>query len=176
MQAVNNLLDTVREKCSIPSDNALSKKIGVTRALVSGWRVGRYPVPDERIAQLCDMAKLDGPTWVARLHVERADSRVERALWNSVLDRLGAAAAVLVLVVVAVPGVARANPLPIQGVNGGHSDSMYIMLQRGLPRRTPSSPVLATCCPPPLQVTLPTPPRTRLHGANLPTQHAGPPV
>ncbi|UGB23629.1 DUF3693 domain-containing protein [Stenotrophomonas maltophilia] len=129
MQAVNNLLDTVREKCSIPSDNALSKKIGVTRALVSGWRVGRYPVPDERIAQLCDMAKLDGPTWVARLHVERADSRVERALWNSVLDRLSAAAAVLVLVVAATPGVARANPLPVQGVSGGHGDSMYIMFK-----------------------------------------------
>ncbi|WP_343650855.1 DUF3693 domain-containing protein [Stenotrophomonas sp.] len=130
MQAVNNLLDTVREKCSIPSDNALSKKIGVTRALVSGWRVGRYPVPDERIAQLCDMAKLDGPTWVARLHVERADSRVERALWNSVLDRLSAAAAVVALVALSMPGLANAKPVQIQGFSGAEGGSMYIMLRK----------------------------------------------
>lgn len=92
MQYVNNLLDKVKESCSIPSDNALSKKIGVTRALISGWRVGRYPVPDERIAQLCSMAKLDGPEWVARLHEERAGSAIERALWSKMLKRLAAAA------------------------------------------------------------------------------------
>ncbi len=92
MQHVNNLLDKVKECCSIPSDNALSKKIGITRALVSGWRVGRYPVPDERIAQLCNMAKLDAPEWVARLHEERAQSAVERAMWSKMLMRLAAAA------------------------------------------------------------------------------------
>ncbi|WP_313242402.1 DUF3693 domain-containing protein [Stenotrophomonas sp.] len=115
MQAVNNLLDTVREKCGVPSDNALSKKIGVTRALVSGWRVGRYPVPDERIAQLCAMAKLDAPEWLARLHAERAESKVERAMWSSLLDRLSAAAAVVALVCITAPGAARAETFGAQG-------------------------------------------------------------
>lgn len=92
MQNVNNLLDKVKESCAIPSDNALSKKIGITRALISGWRVGRYPIPDERIAQLCSMAKLDGPEWVARLHEERAQSAIERAMWSKMLMRLAAAA------------------------------------------------------------------------------------
>lgn len=95
MQDINNLLDKVRESCSIPSDNALSKKIGVTRALVSGWRMGRYSIPDERIAQLCAMAKLDGPEWLARIHAERAQSPAERALWSKMLARLAAAAIVL---------------------------------------------------------------------------------
>lgn len=122
MQAVNNLLDTVRETCGVPSDNALSKKIGVTRALVSGWRVGRYPVPDERIAQLCAMAKLDGPEWLARLHAERAESKIERAMWSSLLDRLSAAAAVVALTVMAIPGV-HAKPLDIQPVT--REDSAY---------------------------------------------------
>ncbi|WP_236674542.1 DUF3693 domain-containing protein [Xanthomonas arboricola] len=102
MDHVNNLLDTVRKSCAIPSDNMLSKKIGVTRALISGWRVGRYPVPDARIAELCAMAHLDGGEWMAKIHAEAAASPAEKALWRSVLDRLSAAAAVVALLVLAV--------------------------------------------------------------------------
>jgi len=127
MQAVNNLLDTVREKCGVPSDNALSKKVGVTRALVSGWRVGRYPVPDERIAQLCAMAKLDGPEWLARLHAERAESKIEKAMWSSLLDRLSAAAAVVALVCVSLPGVANAKASEINALRAPTAHILYIM-------------------------------------------------
>ncbi|MBD4089905.1 hypothetical protein GUH72_16560, partial [Xanthomonas citri pv. citri] len=102
MPTTNELLDKVKESCSLPSDNVLSQKLGVTRAVISGWRNDRYPIPDERIAQLCAMAKLDGGEWMARIHAERAASPAERALWRSVLDRLSAAAAVVALLVLAV--------------------------------------------------------------------------
>ncbi len=102
MPAINALLDKVKESCSLPSDNVLSQRIGVTRAAVSMWRNGGKPVPDERIAQLCAMAKLDGGEWMARIHAERAASPAEKALWRSVLDRLSAAAAVVALLVLAV--------------------------------------------------------------------------
>ncbi|MEN5206698.1 DUF3693 domain-containing protein [Stenotrophomonas terrae] len=123
MQDVNNLLDKVRETCSIPSDNALSKKLGVTRALVSGWRVGRYSVPDERIAQLCAMAKLDGPEWVARLHAERAETAVERALWSKMLTRLAAAA----IFVAPLTALAAEKPNQNQVFTPEKSPGMYIM-------------------------------------------------
>lgn len=121
MQHVNNLLDKVRESCSVPSDNALSKKIGVTRALISGWRVGRYPVPDERIAQLCSMAKLDAPEWVARLHEERAESAIERAMWSKMLTRLAAAAIFI------APFTAGANEKApeIKGFSSENSSYVY---------------------------------------------------
>lgn len=102
MPAINALLDKVKESCFLPSDNVLSQRIGVTRAAVSMWRNGGKPVPDERIAQLCAMAKLDGGEWMARIHAERAASPAEKALWRSVLDRLSAAAAVVALLVLAV--------------------------------------------------------------------------
>ncbi|MEB1414350.1 DUF3693 domain-containing protein [Xanthomonas campestris pv. campestris] len=126
MDHVNNLLDTVRKSCAIPSDNMLSKKIGVTRALISGWRVGRYPVPDARIAELCAMANLDGGEWMAKIHAEAAASPAEKALWRSVLDRLSAAAAVVALVVLAVhtgaheAAVVAFSPLVM-------TDPLYIM-------------------------------------------------
>lgn len=118
MSATAELLDRVREAANIPSDNVLSQRLGITRAVISGWRKELYPVPDERIAQLCEMAKLDGPVWMAKIHAERATSPVERRVWRSVLDRLSAAAAVLMLVVVAAPGVARAKTVDAQGFAG----------------------------------------------------------
>ncbi|MCC8468824.1 DUF3693 domain-containing protein, partial [Xanthomonas phaseoli] len=103
MAAVDELLDKVKESCSLPSDMALATKLGIQRQLLSKARAGDKPLSDERIAQLCAMAKLDGGTWMARIHAERAGSQVERALWKSVLDRLTPiAAAVGALALVAV--------------------------------------------------------------------------
>ncbi|PPT86411.1 hypothetical protein XarzCFBP7410_04295 [Xanthomonas arboricola pv. zantedeschiae] len=102
MPSVNELLDKGRERSNLPSDNALAQRIGVTRAVISSWRAGRNPMPDERIAQICALAKLDGGEWMARIHGERAASPAEKALWRSVLDRLSAAAAVVALLFLAV--------------------------------------------------------------------------
>ncbi|WP_127170531.1 DUF3693 domain-containing protein [Xanthomonas euvesicatoria] len=102
MKATNDLLDKVREICSVSSDNALSKELGITRAVISAWRKELYPIPDQRIAELCEMAKLDGAMWVAAIHAERAVDKAEKAMWKSALDRLSAAAAVVALLVLAV--------------------------------------------------------------------------
>ena len=118
MDAVNQLLDQARVGTNLPSDNALAQRMGVTRAVVSNWRQARNPIPDERIAQLCAMAKLDGPAWTARIHAERAASPAERAMWKSMLDRLSAVAAVLALVVFTAPGAARAKAIDSQGFSG----------------------------------------------------------
>jgi len=129
MTAVQEMLDAAKKGAGIPSDNVLSQKLGITRAVISAWRNGLYPVPDERIAQICELAKLDGAVWIAKLHAERATSPVERKVWRSVLDRLSAAAAVLVLVVCATPGVARAKSFDIQSLSADRGGSMYIMFK-----------------------------------------------
>ncbi|ARR12562.1 DUF3693 domain-containing protein [Xanthomonas citri] len=102
MSATDELLDKVKESCSLPSDMALAEKLGVNRQMIWKARHEDKPLSDERIAQLCAMAKLDGGAWMARIHAERAASPAERALWRSVLDRLSAAAAVVALLVLAV--------------------------------------------------------------------------
>ncbi|MEA9578664.1 DUF3693 domain-containing protein [Xanthomonas nasturtii] len=103
MSATNELLDKVKEVCSFPSDMAIAEKLGINRQMLWKARHEDKPLSDERIAQLCAMAKLDGATWLARIHAERAASQVERALWKSVLDRLAPITAVVgVLSLVAV--------------------------------------------------------------------------
>ncbi|EWG13523.1 hypothetical protein P910_003238 [Xylella fastidiosa Mul-MD] len=105
MNAINELIDKAREKCCIPSDKALADKIGVTRQVLWQARNERGPLSDERIAQLCAMAKLDGPAWIAKIHAERAASQTERAMWKSMLERLTATAATLI----AGAGVSSSN-------------------------------------------------------------------
>lgn len=93
MNSENKLLDKVKELCSIPSDNALAITLNVQRQAVSKIRRGEMPLSDERIAQLCNMANLDGPVWLAKIHAERATSKAEQAMWRTALDRLSAAVA-----------------------------------------------------------------------------------
>jgi len=135
MDTANDLLDKVKAACNFPSDNVLAQKIGLTRAMVSSWRHGRHPIPDERIAQMCALAKLDGPTWIAMLHAERAQTATERALWRLMLDRLSAAAAVVALVALSLPSIGNAKTAQNQAVSGGLlTHSVYYVRMR--PDRT----------------------------------------
>lgn len=129
MNALAELLDAVRERSGLPSDMALATKLGIQRQTLHQARKGVAGLSDERIAQLCELGKLDGAVWLAKIHAERATSPVERKVWRSVLDRLSAAAAVLMLVVVAAPSVARANPVQIQGLSSPGDGGMYIMFK-----------------------------------------------
>jgi len=127
MTAVADLLDAARERTGLPSDNALAARIGIQRQLLSKARAGEKPLPDERIAQICAMAKLDGPTWIAMIHAERATSATERALWRLILDRVSAAAAVVALVCVSLPGVANAKGHEINDLHASTAHILYIM-------------------------------------------------
>ena len=98
MSAENKLLDKVSEVCGL-NDSQIGAKIGRTRGLVHLWRKGKSHMADEDIAKLCALASLDGGTWALQIHADRAASRTEKAMWNSLLDRLSAAAAVVALIV-----------------------------------------------------------------------------
>ncbi|MGV7205965.1 DUF3693 domain-containing protein [Xanthomonas citri] len=129
MPSANELLDRARTGAKLPSDNALAQRLGVTRAVISNWRKGRNPMPDERIAQICALAKLDGGEWMAKIHAEAAASPAEKALWRSVLDRLSAAAAVVALLVMAVhTGAHEALLVALSPVV--ITDPLYIMRNR----------------------------------------------
>lgn len=119
MSAIDEMLDLARERTGLPSDNALAERLGVNRQLLWQARRGSKPLSDERIAQICALAKLDGPMWIAMIHAEKAQSATERTLWKLMLDRLSAAAAVVALVALSMPGLANAKTAQNQAVSGG---------------------------------------------------------
>lgn len=148
MDTANDLLDKVKAACNFPSDNVLAQKIGLTRAMVSSWRHGRHPIPDERIAQMCALAKLDGPTWIAMLHAERAQTATERALWRLMLDRLSAAAAVVALVALSLPSLGNAKAAQNQAVSGGLlTHSVYYVQSLSEDARVPLASITGLAMP-----------------------------
>jgi transcriptional regulator with XRE-family HTH domain len=176
MTAVNELLDNVKIRLNLASDMALAERLTVTRSLVSRWRKGDTPLADERIAQICALAKLDGPTWIAMIHAERATSATERALWRLMLDRMSAAAAVVALVALSMPGLANAKTAQIQAVSAADNGGMYIMLRvrstlgRPKARDTTASlwPGLPAISPCQRSQSLPTPPVVKRNPQDLP--------
>lgn len=70
------------------------------------------------------MAKLDAAEWVVRLHAERAQSPVERAMWSKMLVRLAAAA----IFVAPLTAGAADKSLQNQAFAPEKSPGMYIML------------------------------------------------
>jgi len=146
MSAIDEMLDLARERTGLPSDNALAERLGVNRQLLWQARRGSKPLSDERIAQICALAKLDGPMWIAMIHAEKAQSATERTLWKLMLDRLSAAAAVVALVALSMPGLANARTAKIQAVSAADNGGMYIMFIAPLP-----DPGFTSHAPDPLQ-------------------------
>lgn len=160
MNAIADLLDQARAGGNFNSDMGLATRLGVSRQTLHAWRKGTAPIPDERIAQISELGKLDGAVWMAKIHAERATSPVERRVWRSVLDRLSAAAAVLMLVVVAAPGVARAKSFEIKGMEAGSAAVCILCFTPdpfagGRSPRTPQPPY-GQVFQPPLPVSAPT--------------------
>lgn len=106
MGVVALLLDKAKGTRSIPSDNALSVELGVSRAAVSDWRKGdKYPT-EQHIARLAKMAREDAESWFVRVQVERTEGEA-RAVWVRLAQRMGWAA---VLVIAAwLPGTRAAG-------------------------------------------------------------------
>lgn len=91
------LIDKAKEAISLTSDNALAKELGINRQLLWKVRQGAMSLPDKRIVQMCEMAKLDAQVWLAKIHEERADSKIEKQFWHLMLERLGGTAAALAI-------------------------------------------------------------------------------
>ncbi len=115
------LIDLAIQHSLRNSLRGLAEQINVSSGVLSEWRNDIKPMPDERIAQICKIAETDGATWMAKIHAEKAQSPTERAVWKSMLERLTATAAtVLVGVGVSLPNASHAsiaNREALEGVN-----------------------------------------------------------
>lgn len=102
MTKLTSLLNAAAARCEPPNDSALAHAIGVSKSAVSLWRKGGK-VSTQHLARLIERAQAD-PSIAAEVLAEMAEERPERTVWTTVARRLGAAAAVAV-VVVALPAL-----------------------------------------------------------------------
>ena len=97
MRTTCEFLDAVKRRHNIQSDYALAKAIGVTRAAISSYRVGRSQMDIEVSRRVAELLDLDPEIVAVSVQAERAKKPTERALWESVLEKLGGVAALLLL-------------------------------------------------------------------------------
>lgn len=104
------------------------------------WRTGDRRITDEHLMEVIELARED-PALAVLVRQEMAKTKAEKKAWGALWDRLSAAAAVLVLVVVAMPGVARAKAIEIKGLGEGNAAVCILCSKRskGLPRFLPLS-------------------------------------
>ena len=99
---VREVLDAAKKASNSESDAALAKRIGVTRASVSNWRVGRN-YPDTVVcAKLAEITGIPLARVLGIVGEARAISREEKAVWR----RLASAAAIAGIMLVAHPAEA----------------------------------------------------------------------
>jgi len=87
MSTVAKLLDEVKDRKKIRSDNALAKKLETQRQVVSQWRYGLSYPSEENIAQLAEMADDDPGKWLLNIKISRTEGKA-RLGWESIANRL----------------------------------------------------------------------------------------
>lgn len=102
----NTLLDSVKERYSIASDNALARSLLKVDPM-SLRDMRRRGLSDERALQVATLLDLNPGEVLAAIHAERAKSPEVRAVWQRVAESmrsaLGVVAAAAVALLVAMP-------------------------------------------------------------------------
>ena len=113
MKTTCKFLDAVKARRGLASDYALAPVLGVTRSAVSRYRQGKDFFSDSAAIRCAELLEIDPAVVIACVHAERAKAAPEKALWESIAERLGGAAAALLLGFAAVsapPPAAAAAP------------------------------------------------------------------
>lgn len=97
MKTTCDFLDAVKALHSLPSDYALAKKIGIQQSAVSNYRSKRSYMDDATAIRVAALLEIDAAIVFAAVHRERAKAPAEQAVWESILEKLGGAAAVVLL-------------------------------------------------------------------------------
>lgn len=136
---VSALVERARRKAQLPNDAQLAHALGVKRATVSSWKVGRSLPEVDNIVALCAITQEDPTPYV--LHVERLRSPTHAAavFWERLGERVGwstakiAAAFSLVFIAACLaPQDANAHPASLAGDSILYASCLLAVLCRRL--------------------------------------------
>jgi len=84
MNTTNQVLDRIQSEFGLPSDYAISKVLGITRAAVSRYRNKGQQFDDSIAYRAAKLLELDPADLLASLHTERAANDDESSAWDSI--------------------------------------------------------------------------------------------
>lgn len=100
MKKISMYLDELIEAGTVKNDSETARRIGVTRAAVSDWRVGRRAPDDDQAVKLADLLRKDAGELLAECGAARAKSPETRRAWERIAARMagyGITACVLIM-------------------------------------------------------------------------------
>ena len=87
------LLDSISRRLGDASDYRIAKELGVDKATVSRWRVGKGTMSDGTALRVAELLG-DNPAHVlAAIHADRTDSPEARKVWRKLAASLGTTSA-----------------------------------------------------------------------------------
>lgn len=81
-------LDLVRAKLGLPSDYALQKPLGVSKAQVSNYRTGKDALSDVMALRVAELTGVPVAQVLLDAHIERSKSPAVRAAWIGVMEKI----------------------------------------------------------------------------------------
>ncbi|WP_341273070.1 DUF3693 domain-containing protein [Xanthomonas oryzae] len=108
---VDTLIELAIQRSLRGSLRGLAEQMGVSSGIVSQWKLGNKPIPDERIQQLARIAGQEAGPWLLLIHSEQDQGDLGRE-WAKLYKKLGMTAAGILCAIglTANPLIARAKP------------------------------------------------------------------
>lgn len=88
MRTTIDFLDAVKAKLDLPSDYAAAKVLGVTRAAISSYRVGRSHFDADIASRVAAILDIDPLEVIASAEYERARTESAKAIWAGLLRKI----------------------------------------------------------------------------------------
>jgi len=103
MKTINDLLDEAKQKTKIESDNALAKRMGVTRTTISYYRHNKSKPDIYAISRLADLTGRPIQQIIALVEIEKEQPEEKRKYWENFYKRLGGVAASFSIIALLAP-------------------------------------------------------------------------
>lgn len=129
MNTIAELLDKMKQTCSIATDMGLAERLAVKRQTVSQWRSAATYPEDERIAQMAKAVGDDPGEWLVRVQVERSSGETRRG-YMSILQRIGATMAAAVLFLAPITNDAAASTISPKNFGESRHCVYYVRFRR----------------------------------------------
>ncbi|AYX28118.1 helix-turn-helix domain-containing protein [Burkholderia pseudomallei] len=120
MKTTVEYLDAIKVRLDLPSDYAVAKALGLTRAAVSKQRLGHSVFDDTTALRVAEILGVDPMEVISAANAERARDEETRRLWERAWGKVtGATAAVAIAAGIglsAAPSTAKASPVRNDGL------------------------------------------------------------
>jgi len=107
---ISAILDELKSRYDIPSDNKLSKFLDISRTRLSNYRCGTYTIDDDVAAKIDKLLELPEGVIALEMHAKRSKCPAVSATFHEIAQRLAAGSLCLMLMVGGfAPKVAQAS-------------------------------------------------------------------